>query len=105
MPDWITPILTMITSIIVALIAAIPGIRALKAQREERDARAQSIEDEITERVLIRARSEIDLLSDKIAEMKVTIERLESENVTLRLQNGQLRKEIKLLKEKYNGDC
>ena len=100
-----TPILTFLGPIVVAVIMAIPGIKALRGQREERDALRQKTEDEITERVLLRARSEIAELSQKITEMKVTIEQLEKENVALRLQNGQLRQEIKLLKDKYNGEC
>jgi len=104
MNDW-TPILTFLGPILVAVIMAIPGIKALKGQSKEREANRAKLEEEITETVLARARSEIDELSQKITEMKVTIEQLEKENVALRLQNGQLRQEIKLLKDKYNGDC
>lgn len=122
MNEYIQSLLTFITSIIVAIIAAIPGIRALKAQQAERDAHAKDVENQITERVLERANTEIQHLSDRLSEvqkeydrrleesekfydikislMEVEIKRLTEENIALKKENTFLQEEIDRLKRK-----
>jgi len=104
MEQYVTAILTVVSSVIVALIAAIPGIRALRGQQAERDAQVKSLEDEITERVLLRAHKEIEELNQKIDGMEKTIERIKLENVQLKRENERLRARINQL-EKKNGEC
>lgn len=110
--DIDTQVFGYIVSILLGIITAYPGIKALKAQRviqreqleadeAEREARVKKIEDEITERVVARANSEIANLTVKLDVTIKKVEELEKENETLRKENIQLKREITILKNKY----
>lgn len=112
--EYITQIAAILVSLLIGLAGAYPGIKALKVQKEtqraqleaeeeERQAKVDKLKDEITERVLARANDEIQALTTKLDETIKEVDDLKKENVALRLQNGQLRLEIKKLKE-YNND-
>jgi hypothetical protein len=126
MSDYINPLLTFLASIVAGVLAAIPSIKALRAQQAERDAHAKDIEDQITERVLLRANKEIQILSEKLTSSRedcnskveelrkeydkklsdlerdydAQIAELKNENILLRTENTSLRIEINRLKTK-----
>ena len=56
--------------IVIAIIAALPGLLALRQNSKKSNAEAETLEDQITERVLSRADAEIAALTKRIEKLE-----------------------------------
>jgi chromosome segregation ATPase len=81
--------------ILLALIAAVPGLLAFRSQRVKHSAEAADLEDQITERVLHRAKVEIDRLEDELRELRRRDRTRGEELAALRSENQALRKRVR----------
>lgn len=124
MSEYIIPLITILGSAVAAFITTLPGIKAVRSQSNKNKIEVKQLEDEITERVLSRAKAHIDeltqeltrlegieerfdemarnysRLSDKYDRLEIEYHKVIKENVHLRSRVAEL--EIKLSQMKGN---